>query len=71
MNYSNATIPDSILNDRPALEFPDWSGMQPHQTRLSPAEAFRWNEGMLSLFPEPRGRERRSGSTRCEAEFIL
>jgi hypothetical protein len=52
------------------LEFPDWTGIKPHSIRLSPAEAFRWNEEMLSLFPVP-GKSRRDSRSRCEVEFKL
>ena len=53
------------------LEFPDWSGMKPHSVRLSPTEAVRWNEEILSLFVAD-GKSRRDASrSRCEVEFKL
>jgi hypothetical protein len=52
------------------LKFPDWSGMRPHVVRMSPAEAFRWNEEMLALFPAPK-KARRDSTARCSVEFKL
>ena len=48
MNSSNASQP--VRNDAAGLELPDWNGMKIHEVRMSPAEAFRWNEEMLALF---------------------
>src|ERR1035437_10520744 len=48
MKHSNAIAAEFVLNDAPTgLKFPDWSGMKPHRVRMSPAEAFRWNEEMI------------------------
>jgi hypothetical protein len=58
-----------VLNDAADLEFPDWSGMKPHEIRMSPAEAFRWNEEMLALFSTPKKMRREAG--RCVAQFKL
>lgn len=69
-NYS-APVPqtDGALHDAPALEFPDWSGMQPHRVTMSFAEACCWNEEMLALFPsKPDSADRRS-KARCELPF--
>jgi hypothetical protein len=72
MKYSNTTVAGFVLNDAgPGLEFPDWSGMKPHRVRLSPAETFRWNEEMLSLFPPPKKSRRNSSTARCGVEFKL
>jgi hypothetical protein len=49
------------------LEFPDWSGMKPHEIRMSPAEAFRWNEEMIGGFSVPK--QARHDSNRCLVEF--
>ena len=69
MNSSNVNATHFILNDAADLEFPDWSGMKPHNICMSPAEAFRWNEEMLALFSPP-GWFRRD-SNRCMVEFKL
>jgi hypothetical protein len=69
MNYSNVGTTHLSLPDEPGLEFPDWSGMQPHQSGLSPAGAFLWNEAMLSLFPGPARKMREPDSARCAVEF--
>jgi len=69
MNSSNANTNRLVLNDEVDLEFPDWSGMKPHAVRMSPAEAFRWNEEMLALF-SPAKKLRRDAS-RCFVEFKL
>lgn len=59
--------PEDLL----ALEFPDWSGMRPHEVTMTFAEACRWNEEMLTLFPpRPDGAERRV-KERCEVEFVI
>jgi hypothetical protein len=67
MNSSNAN--HFVLNDAANLEFPDWSGMKPHEVRMSPAEAFRWNEEMITHFT-PAKKARRNAD-RCVAEFNL
>lgn len=62
---------ESVLHDAPGLEFPDWSGMLPHRSRMTFAEAVRWNEEMLSLFPLKRKSPTLEAERRCQAEFIL
>ncbi len=69
MNSSNANATHFVLNDAKDLEFPNWSGMKPHEIRMSPAEAFRWSEEMLALF-SPSKKLRRD-SNRCSVEFKL
>jgi hypothetical protein len=71
MNSSNANATPFVLNDAASLEFPDWSGMKPHEIRMTPAEAFRWNEEMLSLFPQKKMSAKLAAQRRCHAEFIL
>lgn len=69
MNYSSA----NAGNDKPAildLEFPDWNGMEPHDLKMTPAAAFRWNEEMLKLFP-PQGKSRRDPRFRCDVPFTM
>ena len=53
------------------LEFPDWSGMLPHRTRKTFAEAVRWNDEMLSLFPPRKKSPKLEAERRCHAEFVL
>jgi len=43
--------------------------MKSHVVRMSPAEAFRWNEEMLALFSTPK--KSRRDSNRCVVEFKL
>jgi hypothetical protein len=70
MNYSNAKPENLALHDRPDLEFPNWNGMKAHHVKMTPAEAFRWNEEMLVLFP-PHKNSRRDAEFRCTVEFTL
>jgi hypothetical protein len=51
------------------LEFPDWSGMKPREIRMTPAEAFRWNEETLALFSPAKKTQR--DPNRCVVEFKL
>jgi len=69
-NY-NAPVPQSeaALHDQPALEFPDWSGMAPHRTTMTFAEACKWNEEMLALFPPKPDRADRRAEARCLVPF--
>jgi len=69
MNSSNANANHFVLNDAADLDFPDWSGMKPHEIHLTPAEAFRWNEEMVALFSPAKGRQ--SHPQRCVVEFKL
>ena len=72
MKHSNAIAAEFVLNDAPTgLKFPDWSGMKPHRVRMSPAEAFRWNEEMIALFPAPKNLRYESTSAKCGVEFKL
>ena len=62
---------EGVLRDAPGLEFPDWSGMQPHRSRKTFAEAVRWNDEMLSLFPPQKKSLKLEAEHRCHAEFVL
>jgi hypothetical protein len=62
---------DAALRDAPGLEFPDWRGMRPHRSRKTFAEAVRWNDEMLSLFPQRKKSPKLEAERRCHAEFIL
>jgi hypothetical protein len=62
---------DGVLRDAPGLEFPDWSGMQPHRSRMTFEEAVRWNDEMLSLFPPKMKSAKLNAERRCHAEFVL
>jgi len=66
-----APMNESILHDAPDLEFPDWSGMLPHRSRMNFEEAVRWNDGMLSLFPPKKKSPKLEAERRCHAEFVL
>ena len=71
MKSSNTPAPnDEALHDAPALEFPDWSGMLPHHSRMTFEEAVHWNDKMLSMFPG-RKLPRLESERPCDAEFIL
>jgi hypothetical protein len=69
MNSSNAN--HFVLNDAADFQFPDWSGMKPHEVRMSPDEAFRWNEEMLALFSPIKKSVKLEAERCCHAEFIL
>jgi len=71
MNSSNAKATHLVLNDAADLEFPDWSGMKPHHIKMTPAQAFRWNEEMLSLFPRKKLPAKLEAERRCNVEFVL
>jgi hypothetical protein len=71
-NYDMPASKDEfILQDAPALEFPDWSGMRPHRSRMSFEEAVRWNDRMLSLFPLKKEPRKVEIERRCDVEFVL
>lgn len=71
-NYDTpAPTSDYVLRDSPGLEFPDWSGMLPHRSRMTFAEAVRWNDEMLSMFPPKMKSPKMETERRCHAEFIL
>lgn len=69
-NYSMPAN-DGVLRDAPGLEFPDWSGMLPHRSRMSFEEAVRWNNEMLSLFAPKQKSPELEAERRCHAEFVL
>lgn len=62
---------ESALRDSPPLEFPDWTGMLPHRSRKTFAEAVRWNEEMLARFPPKKRSPKLEAERRCHAEFVL
>jgi len=62
---------DDALRDAPGLEFPDWSGMVVHRSRMTFEQAVRWNEGMLSQFPGKQKQPKLETERRCHAEFVL
>jgi hypothetical protein len=71
-NYNMpAPTNDAALRDAPGLEFPDWSGMLPHRSRMTFAEAVRWNDEMLSLFPPRKLPHKLETERRCDVEFVL
>jgi hypothetical protein len=71
-NYDTpAPMNESILRDAPGLEFPDWSGMKPHRSRMTFEEAVRWNDEMLSLFPSKAQSPKLAAQRRCNVEFVL
>jgi hypothetical protein len=71
-NYgSPARTDDCVLRDSPGLEFPDWSGMLPRRSRKTFAEAVRWNDEMLALFPRKKRSPKLEAERRCHAEFVL
>lgn len=73
MRISDMPAPtnDEVLRDAPGLEFPDWSGMLPHRSRMSFEEAVRWNDEMLSLFSPKQKSSKLEAERRCHAEFVL
>jgi predicted nucleotidyltransferase len=71
MNSSNGNATHFILSDAADLKFPDWNGMKPHEIRMSPTEAFRWNEEMLALFPPRKISPKLEAERRCHTEFVL
>ncbi len=71
-NYDTpAWTDDGVLRDSPGLEFPDWSGMLPHRSRMSFEEAVRWNDEMLAMFPPKKLLPKLEAERRCYAEFVL
>ena len=70
MNYSNAKAENLELREHSDLEFPDWSGMKPHPSRMSFEQAVLWNEEMLALFA-PSEKSRRAPQARCMVDFTL
>jgi len=45
--------------------------MQPHRSRMTFAEAVRWNDEMLAMFPPKKLPPKLEAERRCHAEFIL
>ncbi len=71
-NYDMPAPKDNyVLRDSPGLEFPDWSGMLPHRSRMTFEDAVHWNDEMLSLFPPRKKSPRLEAERRCHAEFVL
>jgi hypothetical protein len=66
-----ARTDEGVLRDSPGLEFPDWSGMLPHRSRMTFEEAVRWNDEMLALFPRKKRSPKLEADRRCHAEFVL
>jgi hypothetical protein len=62
---------DFALHEASGLEFPDWSGMRPHRSRLTFDEAVRWNDEMLSHFPPRKKSPKLEAERRCHAEFVF
>jgi len=62
---------ESASHDVPALEFPDWSGMRPHQVTMTFAEACKWNEEMLEIFPTRPDSADQRAKERCKVEFVI
>ncbi len=62
---------EEVRREGPGLEFPDWSGMLPHRSRMSFGEAVRWNDGALALFPSKKLAAKFEAERRCDAEFVL
>jgi hypothetical protein len=53
------------------LEFPDWSGQLPRRSRMTFAEAVRWNEEVRRLFFPNDQKRRRARQSPCPVEFVL
>lgn len=66
-----APMNEIVLRDAPGLEFPDWSGMLPHSNQMTFEQAVRWNDEMLSLFPQRTNSSKLEAERRCHAEFAL
>ena len=45
--------------------------MLPHRNRMTFAEAVRWNDEVLALFPPKRRTPELEAERRCHAEFVL
>ncbi len=59
------------IDDDQGLEFPDWSGMVSHKSRLTFAQAVQWNEEMLEIFRPKTNRAALDTGARCDVEFVL
>jgi hypothetical protein len=62
---------ESVPRDAPGLEFPDWSGMLPHRSRMTFEQAVRWNDEMQAMFPPKRKSQKLEAERRCHIEFVL
>ena len=73
MKNSDEPVPpnEGQSHDAPGLEFPDWSGMVPHEWRMAFEQAVQWNEEMLALFPPKANRAALDADAKCHAEFAL
>ena len=72
MKSSSTPVPnEGQLHDAPGLEFPDWSGMAPHEVHLTFEQAVQWNEEMLATFPPKPNRAALDANARCHVEFKL
>ena len=73
MKNSDVPVPpsDGVLHDAPGLEFPDWSGMAPHEGRMTFEQAVRWNEEILAMFPPKPSRASLDADAKFPVEFRL
>lgn len=72
MKNSASPVPPNNLAPRASdLEFPDWSGQLPRRSRMTFAEAIRWNEEVRSLFLPRDLNRRRARQSPCSVEFVL
>jgi hypothetical protein len=73
MKSSSMPVPpnDGQLHDAPGLDFPDWSGMIPHQTHMTFEQAVQWNEDMLAMFPRKPNRAAWDADLKCDVKFRL
>jgi hypothetical protein len=73
MKSYNAPVPpnDGELHDASGLEFPDWSGMAPHHTKITFEEAVRWNDEMLASFRSRSDQTARRNKVMCDVPFSL
>ena len=70
INYSTPVPPsDGQLHDAPGLEFPDWSGMAPHEARMTFEQAAQWNEELLAMFPPKPDRASLDADAKCLVQF--
>lgn len=67
----HAATNEGVLHDSAGLEFPDWNGKLPHQSRLTFEQAVQWNEEMLSQFPLERTLRQSDVELPCHVEFFL
>ena len=72
IDFNTAVSRDSEgLHGAPDLEFPDWSGMAPHNVQMTFEQAVHWNEEMLSMFPPKPNRAALDADAKCTVEFRL